>query len=218
MRRALLVVIAMLAGCNDIFGIKELPPTNDDAGDATVDVSPPGDATPDVAEDQDAGCAPIDWGDAGPTVGMTTITPDDDSYGPGYIESFPFGARRSGCLTEFVFYVGMDSVAGAVAVYSDLGATPDTLLASGTVPAPTLGWNTVKLDKPVNVIAQQTLWLAIMTTNINDAGNLLNFRDTYTGTTSLAGIIALDAGPLVFPAKFPATTDDSVGPASMYLR
>jgi hypothetical protein len=211
----------LLVGCNDIFGIKELPPVSDDAGDATTtDAS--GDASSDVAQettqqDADAGCTPIDWGDAGPTVGSMAIAPDDDSNVPGYIESFPFSARRSGCLTELVFYVGSDSVGGTVGVYSDNAAAPDTLLASGTIPAPILGWNTVKLDKPVSVVAQQTVWLAIMTTEI-DAGNTLSFRDTFGGTTALAATIPTDAGPLVLPPKYPPSSDDGVGPASMYLR
>jgi hypothetical protein len=108
--------------------------------------------------------------------GDQTIEPGNDSNTAGVAEAFTTTAPTAGTVRKVTVYVASGSTATTLVagLYSDAGGHPGTLLATGTLAAPTAGaWNDVPVPA-APVTAGTRYWIALL--GPNGAG-VLKFRD-----------------------------------------
>jgi hypothetical protein len=87
-----------------------------------------------------------------------------DTNASGVAEAFQYTASASGTATELVLYVdpsasGLQIIVG---VYSDVGNSPGSLLAQGSINLPVNGaWNTFSIP-PTTITAGTSYWIAVV--------------------------------------------------------
>jgi hypothetical protein len=147
-------------------------------------------------------------------VGDEQVEPDVDPNVPGLAEAFPATASTSGTLRTLNVYVDASSTATSLAagIYSDAAGHPATLLARGTVTAPSAGrWNAVAVPA-VPLAAGTRYWIAVL-----GPSGTLAFRDR---CCSLVGDRPTETNADETLAALPATwTTGTVyddGPISAY--
>ena len=111
-------------------------------------------------------------------VGNNSVQSFGDTDAAGSAEALQYTATSSGTVGSLSLYVDSGNAATSVnvALYSDAGGNPGTLLTSGTLSHPTpAAWNSVAVP-PAAVAAGTKYWLALL-----GLGGQVNFRDVASG-------------------------------------
>ncbi|GAA3610866.1 RCC1 domain-containing protein [Microlunatus ginsengisoli] len=151
-------------------------------------------------------------------VGSSAVQPRVDANPAGTAEAFRSTAASSGAASVVRLYLDQSSTAREVivGVYADAGRKPGRLLATGRTAAPAAGdWNAIGVD-PVQVVAGQPYWLAVLTPA---KSGMVRFRDLPDGAggptqTSAQTSLSSKAG---LPPAWRSGTDFANAPASIYL-
>src|ERR1043165_1559529 len=100
-----------------------------------------------------------------PLLGTTSLLTNVDSKPAGQGEAFRTTSGSGGTLVGLRVYVDASASAGPLTagLYSDAAGHPGKLLASGSLPARTVGdWYTVPFVASVSVTGGGTYWIAIL--------------------------------------------------------
>jgi hypothetical protein len=118
----------------------------------------------------------------GPTLlGNQTIQATNDNNGSGNAEAFSYTASSTGAAVSISFYVasGNGATSLKLGIYSDNSGHPGSLLTSGTITSPVVGWNTLTLTTTPTLSSGTVYWIGFLGT-----GGTLNYRDAATGNCS----------------------------------
>jgi hypothetical protein len=118
-------------------------------------------------------------------VGNNTIQTSSDNDKAGTAEAFLYTASAGGTATTLNLYVdsGSSATKVVVGIYSHNASTnaPASLLAQGTISAPTTGWNAVPLSSAVTIANGTKYWIAILSPS---GSGTIKFRDKSSGGRS----------------------------------
>ncbi|GAA3635666.1 choice-of-anchor R domain-containing protein [Microlunatus ginsengisoli] len=154
-----------------------------------------------------------------PALGSAVVQPSVDSNPPGTGEAFQYTASRSASADTVHLYLDDQNEAAQVivGVYADANNEPFTLLGTGHSTTLVNGeWNSVTLNTPVTLEANEHYWLAILSPR---GSGVINFRDLPSGSGGLTQISArhdLNAR-YGLPHQWSSGTKFANAPASAYL-
>jgi hypothetical protein len=146
-------------------------------------------------------------------LGDQTMQTEHVSLAGGQAAGYQFTATQSGLASVVRVYLDPGSTASVLrlALYSDLSGAPGTILAQGSAPALTTGWQSVTIP-PVTLLQGKRYWVALLSPF---GGGSLNVREAANGGSS---ILSRQATLAAFPLAWTAGISAARSPLSVYVQ